>query len=303
MPERVSVPAAGVNDFESRVSRAARRFGIKALVDLLVSRGYAREQIVFQGNVEGGMTSLIEAVEFCRGSKAGVVLVTVNLGLLGDSALLPSYFVREVERSSAPEKFYDFIRFFDHRLIRNYVCAVWPEDDPAVYGDYALVQRSLLRMAGFSSVASLHWLVQALFPELKVKVQRGSFEESTSSHAFRTGESVLDGTGILGRVYEADAQGFLVDLIAAEETDSRGYSWATVLRNRLNERLFPLLAPFRMALSVTLEVLSHASWVHLESRPNGDEGYLGYDRIRATTESGHRVILWRGTTGQDPLAE
>ncbi len=296
MPQSVGIQVAPSETFEARVERAARRFGLKALIDLLASRGYAREQILFQGNVEGGATSLVEGIEF-RGDSSGMVVVTVNLGLLGDSSLLPSYFVREIERTSDPEKFFDFIRFFDHRLISNYINAVWPEDDAAVYGNYEFVQRSLLLMAGFSSIGSLHWLVKALFPELKVRVQRGAFEESTTSHAFRTGESVLDGSGILGRLYEADAQGFLVDLIAAEETDSRGLSWATVLRHRMNERLLPLLSPFRMALSVTLEVLSHASWVHIESSQDHTDGYLGYDRIRTPSESGHRVLLWRGTTG------
>src|SRR5689334_19920688 len=140
-------PADARADFEARVSARAKAFSIKALLDLLLARGYRREQILFQGNPEGGASSLVQAVEFRRG--AGIaVLITVNLGLLGDNALLPSYFLREIEHSRDPERFYDFIRFFDHRLIENYVHAVWPEDDARVYGERGLVQAAFMRLSG-----------------------------------------------------------------------------------------------------------------------------------------------------------
>ncbi len=289
----VSNTAAARASFEERVVRRARSFGLKALVDLLVHKGYSREQILFEGNREGGATSLVSAVEFRKGPTP-TVLVTVNLGLLGDNTLLPSYFFQEVERSPEVDNFYDFIRFFDHRLIDNYIRAVWPEDDSAVYGDYAFVQRALLRMSGFSSVSSLHWFVQSLFPELPVRVTRGAFADSTTNHACRTGESKLDGTGILGRYYEADAQGFLVELVAEEETDARGQAWATVLRERLRRRLLPVLAPFRIPIAIRLRVLTHASWARVEAPSAAARGYLGYDRIRGNASSGHSVVLWRG---------
>src|SRR5262245_34686118 len=72
-------------DFEARVARAARRFGPKALCDLLLSRGYTREQILFQSNPEGGSSSFVEAVEF-RARPVPIVLITVNVGLLGDNS-------------------------------------------------------------------------------------------------------------------------------------------------------------------------------------------------------------------------
>lgn len=294
-----ALPSAA--NFEDRVRARARDFSLKALLDLLAQRGYARETILFQGNAEGGATSLVHAIDFPRGGGMRV-LITVNLGLLGDNSLLPSYFLREIEHSRDPERFYDFIRFFDHRLIENHVRAVWPEDDAHVYGDYGFVQSAFLKLAGFSSVSSLHWFVQLLFPELRVHVQRGAFSATTQSHAFRTGQSRLDGSSVIGRVYESQNQGFLVELITEEEVDDRGRSWAGVLRERLAQRLLPVLAPFRIPLAIVLRVLTHASWARLEAGPGRSDGYLGYDRIEAEAESGHSVVLFRGVAG-DPLPQ
>lgn len=274
----------------------ARAFSLKALLDLLTARGYRRELILFQGNPEGNASALVHAVEFPR--EPGIeVLITVNLGLLGDNALLPSYFLREIEHSRDPERFYDFIRFFDHRLIENYLRAVYPEDPTGVYGDYSFVQSALLKLAGFSSVSTLHWFGQLLFPELRIRVRRGSFASATQSHAFRTGESKLDGSSVIGRFYESEAQGFLVELITDEEIDDRHRSWATVLRQRVDERMLPVLAPFRIPLAIVLRVLTHASWAHLEADAGASDGYLGYDRIEGDPDSGHSVVLFRGITG------
>jgi hypothetical protein len=282
-----------MSSFEERISQRARSFDLKPLVELLLRRGYRREQLLFQSNREGGATSLVHAVEFRRAAKV-TILITLNLGLLGDNALLPSYFVREIEHSRDPERFYDFIRFFDHCLLDNYLRAAWPEDDPCVYGDYAFVQDALLKLAGFGSVSSLHWFFQRIFPELRVRVARHGFADATASHACRTGQSKLDGSAIIGRLYESEAQGFLIELVTEDETDDAGRSWAFVLRERLAERVLPVLAPFRVPLVVVLIVLAHESWAQIEATADTARGYLGYDRIRGDPETEHRVVLYRG---------
>lgn len=280
--------------FEQRVRERARSFALGPLVELLVGHGYRREQLLFESNREGGATSLVHAIEF-RGSE---VLITVNLGLLGDNTLLPSYFLREVERSPDPQRFYDFIRFFDHRLIENYIRATWPEQDPRVYGDYTLLCTAVLKLVGLDSLSSVQWFMQTAFPELGVRVTRGAFPDSTTSHACRTGISRLDGSSVIGRVYETEAEGFLVHLVSDEEAYDRHRNWAAVVRSRLNERCLPVLAPFRLPLRVVLTVLSHASWARLESPKAATTGYLGYDRIRDKTDSQHSVVIWSGIAGE-----
>ncbi|HVZ35193.1 MAG TPA: hypothetical protein VG963_22355, partial [Polyangiaceae bacterium] len=219
------------------------------------------------------------------------------------NTLLPSYFLREVESSRDPQRFYDFIRFFDHCLIENYVRASWPEHDPDIFGDYALLCTAVLKLIGLDSVSSVHWLVQSAFPELGVRVTRGAFPSATGSHACRTGLSRLDGSSVIGRVYETEAQGFLIDLVTDEEAYDRHHNWAAIVRSRLNERCLPVLAPFRLPLRVVLTVLSHASWARLESLRAKTSGYLGYDRIRADEDSQHSVVIWSGIAGEtDVLA-
>ncbi len=287
--------------FEERVRQRARAFSLGPLIDLLVAHGYRRDQLLFESNREGGATSLVHAIEFRAGGAE--VLITVNLGLLGDNTLLPSYFLREVESSRDPQRFYDFIRFFDHCLIENYVRASWPEHDPDIFGDYALLCTAVLKLIGLDSVSSVHWLVQSAFPELGVRVTRGAFPSATGSHACRTGLSRLDGSSVIGRVYETEAQGFLIDLVTDEEAYDRHHNWAAIVRSRLNERCLPVLAPFRLPLRVVLTVLSHASWARLESLRAKTSGYLGYDRIRADEDSQHSVVIWSGIAGEtDVLA-
>jgi hypothetical protein len=118
------------------------------------------------------------------------------------------------------------------------------------------------------------------------------------SHAFRTGSSRLDGTGILGRTYESDAAGFLVELLAEEETDSRGHPWPNVVRERLNSYVLPLLAAHRIPLVVRLRVMFHASWVRVDFPFTDEHGYLGYERIRGEAEEGHTLVVYRGVTGE-----
>jgi hypothetical protein len=283
---------------ERRIRERARDFDLLTLVQLLERSGYPRDTILFQGNLEGGATSIVHEVEF-RERPFQTVLVSVNLGLLGDNSLLPSYFLREIEKSDDPDRFYDFIRFFDHRLVTSYLYGVYPEDDRVVYPDYGRVQQAFLRMGGFASVATLVWLGQLYFPELRVTVRRGAFPQSTEMHSFRTGESPLDGTSVIGRYYKSEAQGFSLELVAEEEMNARGRSWAAIVRKRLKERLLPVLAPFRFPLLVKLRVLHHASWARLDLPTQEESGYLGYDRIKGDPESGHSVVLFLGTTGMD----
>jgi hypothetical protein len=283
-------------DLEQRLTREARRFELKPLLDLLLSNGYRRDQILFESTAEGSSSTMVVGVEFRENPQ--MVVVTLSLGLLGDNSLLPSYFLQIVEKSDDPERFFDFLRFFDHRLIENFLRAVYPEDDGAIYKDFPEVERAFLKMLGLGSVSTLEWLSQLHFPELRARVARRAFSSATASHAFRTGRSALDGTGILGRVYESDAAGFVLDLVANEETDMRGRGWATLVQTRLRERLLPTLAPFRIPLIVRLHVLFHASWARVDFPFADEHGYLGYERFRGDPDQGHTMVLYRGNTGE-----
>lgn len=282
---------------EQKIVRDARKFDLRPLVDLLHRIGYAPEEILFESSEDRATGGVVDAVRFLTKPNRTAV-VTVNLGLLGDATLLPSYFLQMVEKSADPDRFYDFIRFFDHRLIEGFYRASYPESDESAFRSFSEVQRSFTRMLGMGSTSTLAWLVKLLFPELRVKVARRAIKNTTAAHAFRTGIARLDGTGILGKVYESDAAGFVVDLVAEEEMDGAGRAWPHEVRTRLDERLLPILAPHRLPLVVRLRVLFHASWAEVDAPFSAEKGYLGFERIRGDAEAGHTVVLYRGITGE-----
>lgn len=296
---RHSGPEDAPGSFEAKIAANAQRFDLRPLLVLLSSHGYKREQWLFESTSEGHSGGIVRSVKF-QTKPMRCVLITLNLGLLGDNTLLPSYFFELVERGGRAERFHDFVRFFDHKLIENFIRAVYPEDDREIYRSWIDTQRSMFKMLGVASVSTLQWLFKLFFPELHVHVSRRSFPNSTVSHAFRTGESRLDGTGILGRVYEAETAGLVADLCAEEEVDQAGRAWPGIVRSRLSNHVLPMLAPFGIPLVVRLRVLSHASWVRVDFPFADEHGYLGYERIRGDANEAHTIVIWRGITGQHP---
>jgi hypothetical protein len=298
----VAIPP-GLTPIEEQISTRAREFELGPLMRLLAEQGYRDpEQLLFESNPETvSSPALVEAVTFLpptpdSPSSDRRVVVTLNLGLLGSNGLLPSYFLEIAEQSPEPAAFFNFVRFFDHWLLEGLLRALYPERDRAMVGDWEQVKGYYFGMMGVGSVTTLQWLFQQHFPELRVCVTRDAFRNTTESHGLRTGISLLDGTAVLGSVYESDASGFLVELHSEEELDSKGEAWAHEVQRRFTQTLLPLLAPSRLHLEVVLTVMPHASWATLSK-----QGYLGYERLRGSAEQGHRMAVFQGNT-KDPAS-
>lgn len=279
--------------FQQRVVRSARRFDLPALIRLLTRNGYDRDAIYLESNPDASSgAALVEAVEFAA-EAPGRVTILVNMGLLGSSSPLPSYFFRLIEQADDPQPFEDFIHFFDNILLRQLVAAVMPEEDHALWGPPGAIKTSYFGMLGPGSVATLAQVVAWSFPELQARVTRRGFNRESGAHACRTGLSRLDGSGVVGRHYRSEAEGFAVELYVEEERTSAGRSWPDLLRQRLQAQLLPLLAPARIPLSVTLEVLAHDGWVRLQPG-----GHLGFQRVFAREPGRHRMLIYAGVTGE-----
>jgi hypothetical protein len=287
----------GLTEVEARIQREAQRFDLRPLVELLLEQGYAYEDIMFESSLEGRSSAIVKAVTFRR-RPVRSVLVTVELGLLGDNSLLPSYFLHIAERMADSTPFFDFLRFFDHCLIENLFNALHPERGYG-FASWRNALKSFLRMARPESPGTMHWLAQLYFPELRVSVTRTPFENATDQHACLTGISRLDGAGILGRIYVAESNGLRVDLVAEDEVDLNGRAWSDIVLLRLQDRLLPLLAPFRIPLIVRLVVLAHASWAHVDEPHAAEKGFLGYDRLRSKSEKRHTTTMFEGITGEE----
>ncbi|MFZ5893381.1 MAG: hypothetical protein ACOY0T_20135 [Myxococcota bacterium] len=301
-----------LSPMEARIQAEATRFDLRPLLELLGEIGYGREAILLESTDSGPSPALVQGVRFVK-SPISTVIISVHIGLLGDNTLLPSYFFYLIQQSPDPARFFDFLRFFDHRLIENFFAAVHPEIGDSelspvsgsaggrswLFGDYRGALRSFLRMAAPSSPSTLHWLVQLYFPEFRVRVRRQPFSDETDSHACRTGSSRLDGSGILGRIYTTEIPGLLVDLITEDEVDLSGREQADIVRERLETRLLPLLGPFRLALTVRLVVRWHSSAAHVDDPRAPDKSFLGYNRLHGSLhrpELEHTTVMYRGRT-------
>jgi hypothetical protein len=289
-------PNSDLTELELALVRDAQRFDLRPLVELLMQHGYSYEEILFESSNEGRSAGLVKAVTF-RKHPIRSVVITVELGLLGDNSLLPSYFFHVAERSSDAARFYDFLRFFDHTLIENLFRALHPELS-GVYRSWSGVLKTFFRMARPASPGTLHWLAQLYFPELSVSVRRRPIEQVSAVHACHTGRSRLDGSGILGRLYVAEVHGLELDLIAEEGTDLSGREWSDIVLARLGDDLLPLLAPFRIPLVVRLVVLAHDSWAQVDQPHAPAQGFLGYDRLRRGGAVKHTTVMFDGVTGR-----
>jgi hypothetical protein len=151
----------------------------------------------------------------------------------------------------------------------------------------------MFHMLGVASSSTLHWLFGLYFPELRVEVKRRPFRSATSSHALRLGNSLLDGTSVVGRTYESDSPGFTVRLSSDEEVHSNGQSWPHLVRDRLEHHILPAISAFDVPLVVILRVTPHSSWAELSHA-----GYLGYERLRGEEDAGHQIVVFHGRSSQ-----
>lgn len=288
--------AEPLTEFEQDLVVNAHRFDLNPLVELLSENGYSYDSIRFESADDGRSTSLVRAVRF-ENQSPRVAVISVQWGLMGDNTLLPSYFHYVLRHARHAEGFLDFLRFFDHVLIQNLFWALHPERPDSPMGDWLQMQRAFLRLSIPASLSTLHGLIQSCFPDLGVRVRRYPFESSTTSEACWNGLSRLDGSGVLGRTYVTETAGYAVDLVAEEELDGSGRTWANVVLRRMDTQMLPLLAPYRLPLLVRLQVLAHKSWAHVDA-PDGDRrGHLGYDRVRGGGQVEHTTVIYRGITG------
>jgi hypothetical protein len=278
---------------KAKIVRLAARFDLARLLELLESYGVHPSDVVFESNPERAGASTIDSVRF---EASGAVIVRVNLGLLGDRGTLPTYFQMAVERGGALESFQEFARFFDDRLVTNLLRATYPERDAELFPDWPRTVSNFRRMSGVASDALLQSVLAKIFPELRVHVRRASIHTSGAEASLVVGESGLDGGGLLGHGMTVEPNGFSVTFVAMEATAGGARRWPEVVAERLQERVVPILAGHHVALDAELVVVDHEEQVQLEGH-----GFLGYERMGGPTSSVHRVRLFRGRLGRDPI--
>ena len=275
---------------KAEIARRASEFDPAALVHLLAWLGYRPEEVLFESAVrEVSQSALVQKVDF-RSEPVKQAVVTLNVGLLGTQSPLPSYFKRILEDADVDDQaFTDFLRFFDHRLLDNWLRSIYPERDGGIFKDFEKTKQSYLRLLGLRSVSTVHWIVALAFPELGTTVERDTVTRVLQLDGARLGACELGGGAVLGGWARTPVPGFLVTLYADEEHTEFGRPWAEEVRRRLDALVFPALAEAAVELRVMLVIRSEKVWAQL--RPGS---YLGFDRMKGGVRKNREVQVFKG---------
>lgn len=265
----------------------ASQFDLLALLKAVRTLGYEPDDIFFENAVDEAATrSLVRFVRFEERPIRRAV-VGVNMGMMGPNGPLPSYFQQFAENLPDREAFDLMIGFFDHLSLKNLFASLYPDFYSRYYESWEGMRKSYLGICGMTSVDRIHWIVAQYIPELPVHVTRARFRKTSEHHVARTGVTRLDGTGIVGRGYQAESYGFQIRLHSELEKDSRGLSWAKVVTDRFHKSLKPLFDLYNVEVSLSLWIENHESWATLNQ-----QGFLGFERIQERTAAGHEVVLY-----------
>jgi hypothetical protein len=275
---------------ERNIAKRIHDFDLICLLQLLQFLGYQPEEIQFKSHFSNSsQPSLIRDIAFHHEPIRGV-LITLNLGLLGPQSPLPSYFVKRLDTSYFDTRsFVDFIGYFDHSLIKNYLLNIYPETNTAFFPNLQLTRLRFLQMLDLKSCSTLHWLFQLVFPELGVRAEKVVFNRQLRTAHLRLGETVLGTDPIFGEKTSVPVHGNSVTLLSEFETTNSGEPWPREINRRLNDLIFPILGSIGMDLEILLIIRTQKTWAKLHS-----ESYLGYDKIRGGKEHYRRIQIFMG---------
>ena len=297
-PHRAADAADGAETEAARMQQAisarARRFALAALLDALHALGYSDEEIEFQSHATSThQASVIDAVRFA-GPPRRRVTVVLNLGLLAPQSPLPSYFQQVLERQ-VDGALSGFLNFFSHRLLAQGAQGQFPERDGELFASWTGTLAEVRSLLGLRTLTTLHWIFDALYPELGVSVQRVVLSRPVYARSTRLGPWQLGDGAVLGGQAQVPVSGVAVKLFCDESTSGTGAPWAKEAERRLRSLVFPLLAGHGIHLQVSLILRDQRSFLVL--RPQEFLGYTPlYPGATATppARSARTIVLWSG---------
>lgn len=275
---------------ERQISRRARAFDVPALLRVLRWLGWREEELLFRSHLSTASPgALIHAVEFSHRPRREV-RVTLNLGLLGPQSPLPSYFFRSLDTSAIDSaRFVEFVGYFDHRVLRSFLKAIYPEDNRQLFADWERTKRRYLHFLDLRSQATLCWMFSQTFPELGVTVEKAALGRTVQAQSLVLGSASLGGDAVFGKQAKVPVDGRRVTLTAEAEATASGRPWPAEIAARLEAVLFPVLREIGLDLEVFLVIEAQRSWARLEG-----ESYLGFDKVQGGAQSPRRIRLFRG---------
>jgi len=275
---------------ETKIAKKIHSFDPVSLLHLLDFLGYRPEEILFKSHMStSSQSSLIQGIEFHQ-EPVRQVIISVNLGLLSAQSPLPSYFLKKMDKGSIDTLcFIDFIEYFDHFLILNYLINLYPELNTKIHADWELTKRRYLLMLDFKSCSTLHWLFQLAYPELEVRVEKAMLQRVLQTNRICLGETILGTDAMFGEEKAVPIYGRQITLFSEDELTDSGEPWPREIKKRLDDLVFPILSSVGIDLEIVLTIRAQKSWVKLSC-----ESYLGYDNMQGGKASYRRIRIFRG---------
>ncbi len=274
---------------ETSIEKCIRRFDLVCLVRLLFHMGYSLDDILFCSHYSFcSQSSLIEAIEFR--DKPRRATITLNLGLLGGQSVLPNYLFKQVHNDAVEARYFvEFFGFFDDRLLRRFLLAIYPELYTLRYKGWEAQKSSALHQLKLDNVVTLHWLAQLVFPELQVRMEKVALKRHIELGAPVLGKSRLGYQTVFGKRVELPVPGRRLTLITDEEYFASGQPWPHEIDRRLQNLVFPILRKVGLDLEVWLVIRTQGNWLKL-----GQSNYLGYEDILSDTLKFRRIRIFSG---------
>ena len=277
-------------EIEKKIYPKRHEFDLISLVRLLAYYGFQQEEILFKSHMSlCSQSCLIQDIEF-QYKPERRVYITLNIGLLSAQTTLPSYFQKNIEAQDIDnQNFSDFIGYFDHFLIHNYLYNIYPEKNSYYFKNWEGTKRDYLRIMDLKSIITLFWIFQLVFPELQIHVKKVVMNRNLKASALIIGKTILGSDAVFGKKTSVSVYGRHITLFSDEESTGAGTPWPKEIKNRLEEQIFPVLRSSEIDLEITLVIRAQKRWIKLHA-----ESYLGYDKIKGGEAQYRRIIIFRG---------
>lgn len=279
-----------MENIQSLIKKHIHRFDLFSLLQMLYYAGYRTDSIFFRSHHSiCSQPGLIQDILFQKYPQPQAV-VMLNVGLLAAQTPLPSYFLKKMTADNFDTaSFEEFMGFFDHQLLKNYIYNLYPEMNPDLFPDWEKVKRWYLGMLDIKSNGTLHWLFELVFPELAVQVDKTAPAREVVTASPRLGYSKLGENAVFGKKVKVKVSGCRITLISEYESTNTGAAWPGEIHQRLKSQIFPILRPVGADLEILLVIMSQKGWARLHT-----ESYLGYDRMRGGESRYRRIKIFKG---------
>ncbi len=289
MGDGISTTNAVMSALETRISEKRAYFDPFNLLILLLHLGYSMDDIQFCSHFSNASQSrLVENIEFCQQPKK--VIIYLNLGLLGGQSVLPNYLFNQIDNETVEvEQFAQFFGYFDDRLLRRFLLAIYPELNQNLIQDWEAQKRAALFTMNLDTVTTLHWLFQQVFPELQVRLEKDTLIRQVVLNAPILGKFRLGHQTVFGKRKRLPMPGKRVTLITDEDSFTNGQPWTQEINQRLQAFIFPLLRHVGVNLEIWLLIRSQGSALRLSPT-----SYLGYENLYSDTLQFRRIRIFSG---------